>query len=64
MSIEKLISKRGVAESLGVHPQTVMRLVRENKFPKPLHFHGARSTVRFRASDVEAWIEQRANAAA
>lgn len=58
MQTEKLISKRAVAEILCVHPQTVMRLVREGKFPQPLRTGDIGSAVRWRAADVTAWIEK------
>lgn len=56
---EKLLSKRAVADILSVHPQTIMRLVREDKFPKPLRTGDIGSSVRWRAADVAAWINQR-----
>jgi len=56
---DKLLSKRVVAEILCVHQQTIMRLVRERKFPQPLRTGGIGSAVRWRAADVADWIEQR-----
>jgi predicted DNA-binding transcriptional regulator AlpA len=56
---EPLLTKRAVAEILGYHPQTVMRLVRKDQFPKPLKTNGIKSAVRFRAQDVAAWINAR-----
>ena len=61
MSPEPLLTKAAAAAILGYHPQTLMRLVREHKFPKPLKASGAKSAVRFRASDISTWIEQRIN---
>jgi predicted DNA-binding transcriptional regulator AlpA len=55
---QPLLTKRAVAELLGYHPQTVMCLVREDRFPKPLKVNGVKSAVRFRASDIAAWIER------
>lgn len=61
---EKLLSKQHVAEILDVHEQTVMRLVREGRFPPPLRTGAVGSAVRWRAKDVANWIDQRAGAAA
>lgn len=61
MPNEKLLSKRAVADILDVHPQTIMRLVREGKFPSPLRTGDIGSAVRWRSSDVTGWIEQRAS---
>jgi predicted DNA-binding transcriptional regulator AlpA len=60
MPTEKLLSKRVVADILGVHPQTIMRLARQGKFPQPLRTGDIGSAVRWRESDVIAWIELRA----
>ncbi len=57
---EKLLSKGAVAEILGLHPSSVMRLVRAGSFPKPLRTGDIGSAVRFRVSDVTDWIERRA----
>lgn len=61
MQTEKLLSKRSVADILDVHPQTIMRLVRQRRFPQPLRTGDIGSAVRWRAADVAAWIEQRAS---
>jgi prophage regulatory protein len=55
----KLLTKRGVSEIVGVHEQTIMRLVREGKFPQPLRTGNVGSAVRWRAQDVAAWINLR-----
>lgn len=57
---EQLLSKSAVANILGVHPQTVMRLVREGRFPQPLRTGDIGSAVRWRAKEVSEWINQRA----
>lgn len=56
---EKLLTKRAAADIVGVHSATIMRLVREGKFPPPLRTGGIGSAVRFRASDVQNWIDSR-----
>lgn len=55
----KLISKRAVAEIIGVHEQTIMRHVRDGTFPPPLRTGGRGSAVRWRVADVEGWIAAR-----
>lgn len=60
----KLLTKRAVSDLLDVHEQTVMRLVREGRFPAPLRTGAVGSAVRWRARDVADWIDQRAGAAA
>lgn len=60
MHTEKLLSKRAVADILDVHPQTIMRHVRQGSFPQPLRMGDVGSAVRWRESDVAAWIAQRA----
>lgn len=60
MNPPKLLSKRAVADVLGVHPQTVMRLVRQRKFPAPIRTGEIGSAVRWRAEDLNAWIARRA----
>jgi excisionase family DNA binding protein len=57
--LEKLLTKRAVSDIIGVHEATVMRLVRQGKFPQPLRTGGIGSSVRFRAKDVQDWIEGR-----
>jgi predicted DNA-binding transcriptional regulator AlpA len=59
MQPEKLLSKRAVADILDLHPQTIMRLVRLRKFPQPLRTGEIGSSIRWRATDVAGWIEQR-----
>ena len=57
---DKLISKRAVADILGVHLQTVMRLVNRGTFPQPLRTGDIGSAVRWRTQDITNWIEHRA----
>lgn len=60
MLLQKLLSKQAVADILGVHPQTVMRLVRRGTFPPPLRTGDIGSAVRWRTQDINNWIEHRA----
>ena len=57
----KLLSKSAVAEFLGLHPGSVMRLVRQGKFPPPLRTGNIGSAVRWREQDIATWIEERAS---
>jgi predicted DNA-binding transcriptional regulator AlpA len=59
---EKLLSKGAVAEILGLHPSSVMRLVRTGSFPQPLRTGNVGSAVRFRVRDVDDWINVRTGA--
>lgn len=56
---DKLLSKRAVSEILGVHEQTIMRLVREGKFPTPIRTGNRGSAVRFCAIDITNWIDSK-----
>ena len=58
----RLLSKKTVAARLSVHPGTVDRLVRENRFPKPIKF-SARGACRWPEHVVVAWEEDRLAAA-
>jgi predicted DNA-binding transcriptional regulator AlpA len=56
----RLFTKQATAELIGVHPSTVMRLVRTGQFPRPVKIgRGSGGAVRFLSSDVECWIESR-----
>lgn len=55
-----LLTKQAAAEALGVHPESLMRLSREGKFPRPIKFGDAKNcAVRFDHAEVEAWIAAR-----
>lgn len=54
-----LLTKKQVAAIMAMHPASVMRLVRANKFPEPFRTSGSGGAVRWRAEDVEAWIATR-----
>lgn len=59
--IQMLLNKRQVAHIIDLHEGTVMRLVREGKFPEPLRTGDKGSAVRWRAQDVADWIKSRLN---
>jgi excisionase family DNA binding protein len=55
-----LLTKREAADFIGVHPEHLMRLAREGKFPPPLKLGDTdNSGVRFDQAEVDAWIEER-----
>ena len=56
----KLLSKKQVAQIIQMHPESVMRLSREGKFPPFIKIgSGTGAAVRFVDSDIEEWIKQR-----
>lgn len=58
-----LWNKNEVAERVGLHRNTLMKLVRTGSFPQPRSAPGVRKTL-WRASDVMAWIADLPPAAA
>jgi predicted DNA-binding transcriptional regulator AlpA len=60
----KLLTKQAAAELVGLHPESLMRLVREGKFPQPFKITDAKNGhVRFEAADVGRWIAEKRKAA-
>jgi predicted DNA-binding transcriptional regulator AlpA len=58
--MHRLISKKETAEIVGVHPEHIMRMVRQHRFPQPIKLGGSEnSAVRFIADEVEVWIAAR-----
>jgi predicted DNA-binding transcriptional regulator AlpA len=58
----KLLSKKQVAQIIQMHPESIMRLSREGKFPRFIKLGtGTGAAVRFVESDVENWIKQRSD---
>lgn len=53
---ERLLTGREVASITGLTPRQVMRLYREREIPG---FVLSERVVRFRASEVEAWIQSK-----
>ena len=62
--MQQLMSKAEVAAKIGVHPESVMRLARAGKFPKPVRLGGDGKThrVRFVESEVDDWLAARMKA--
>jgi prophage regulatory protein len=59
--MRRLLSKKETAACLGLHPESVMRLSREQPgFPKPVKFGASTNcAVRFVAEEIEAWLAAR-----
>ena len=55
-----LLNKQQAAERVGLHPEYLMTLARDGKFPSPLKYgQESNSAVRFIESEVEAWIQSK-----
>jgi excisionase family DNA binding protein len=52
----RLMTTRQVADHLGLSPETVLRRFRDGSIPG---YRVASNALRFRESDVEAWLEGR-----
>lgn len=58
--MQRLMSKRETAEHVGLHPEHLMRMARQGRFPKPIKLGSTENcAVRFVAEEVEAWISTR-----
>jgi predicted DNA-binding transcriptional regulator AlpA len=58
--MRRLGTKQQVADLLGRHPESLMRLVRAGRFPAPAKFGpGPQARVYFDLDEVEAAIEHR-----
>jgi len=58
--MRRLLDKRDVAELTHYHPEHVMRLARQNRFPAPIKMGDRRGcAVRWDAEEVSAWIAER-----
>jgi len=58
--MQKLMSKREAAGHVGIHPESLMRLVRQGQFPEPIKIgKGTNARVRFIADEVAAWVRQK-----
>ena len=59
---ERLIRRREVQEFCGIGTTTIYKLMNEGLFPRPVKVGG--HAVRWRLSDVNAWIAEQQPAAA
>ena len=56
----RLLSKHQVSDKLGYHPEHVMRLARQGKFPQPVKLGDhPNCAVRFDEAEVDAYIAGR-----
>jgi predicted DNA-binding transcriptional regulator AlpA len=56
--MDRLITKQQAGALLGLHPESVMRLARQGRFPSPLKLGaGVRGRVRFSQEQIRAWLE-------
>ena len=53
--VERLLTREVVAQRLDCDPATVRRMVKEGRFPPPLHIG---KMPRWRERDVNAWIAE------
>jgi predicted DNA-binding transcriptional regulator AlpA len=59
----QLLTKQEAGARVRMHPESLMRLAREGRFPKPLKATAsAKSGVRFVAAEIEEWIAERMGA--
>ena len=54
---DRLLRRRQVEEITGLSRSSIYRLMRDGKFPRPVKVGLA--AVRWRASDITAWLESR-----
>ena len=55
-----LVSKKRAAVLVGLHPEHLMRMARQGRFPKPIRFGPSdRFAVRFLETEIQEWIESR-----
>jgi excisionase family DNA binding protein len=60
--VKPLLNSKAVCEWLGVSPATLSRMVRRGKIPYVLLGSGkTKLIVRFRESDLEAWLTRRSH---
>jgi prophage regulatory protein len=61
--MRRLVGKREVGELTGYHPEHVMRLARQGKFPKPIKLgDNSGCAVRWVEQEIEQWIASRMTA--
>jgi predicted DNA-binding transcriptional regulator AlpA len=53
-----LLTKQQAAERIAVHPEHLMKMARQGKFPKPIRLGDTyRCAVRFDEGEVNAWLD-------
>jgi prophage regulatory protein len=53
--VTSILSKRQTAQRTSLHPATIMRFVREGRFPKPIKL--SKTRVGFVEDEVVVWLE-------
>ena len=56
----RLLRRRQVEESTGMSRSSIYRLMKSGEFPRPVRV--GRAAVRWRESDITAWVESRPEA--
>lgn len=58
--IDRLLRRSEVEQLVGLKKSAIYNHIREGTFPKPEHLRGKR-TARWRASQIDAWIEDQSS---
>lgn len=59
--LEKLLRIAEVEAATGLNRSTLYRLIQQSAFPQPIQLSPAGRSVAWKASEVSAWIEERAD---
>lgn len=54
-----LLTKTQAAERVGLHPEYLMTLAREGRFPRPVKYGARTSAVRFVETEIDAWVAEK-----
>lgn len=54
----KLMTVRELSEYLDVTPAAIYKWIKEGSMPTPIRLGGPRSTLRWRKSVIEEWLEE------
>lgn len=58
--MQRLLSKKEAAARVGCHPEHVMRMARQHRFPRPIKLgYSENCAVRFVAQEIDEWIATR-----
>lgn len=58
----RLVTLTTVADVTAYHTQSIRRMIRDGRFPKPIRVGGPGSALRFRQDEVEAWLAAKSGA--
>jgi predicted DNA-binding transcriptional regulator AlpA len=56
---ENFLTKRDVAEKLGLHPRSINRYVDRGDFPKPIYLDGKHRVPRWSPSQLQEWEDKK-----